>query len=344
MQTYQLLGGCAPSSREDVYVFAIAPVTNRGLAAITSADELLLLNRDSLDQSDVGRLQGAPVGLTSLVVADQGTAVICAGGDGAVTVFDLRTRSRAAQFKSEKPVNALASRRNDVALGSESVVSLWDRRQTKIRWQNTEVNDEITALNFHPSRDNLLLSGGDDGLVCIFDTEVQEEQDSLLQAVNHGPIHKTGFLGSTDLYALSSDQNLALHSLTVDDVDVEADRTPAPDQLGDLRPAVPCEYVIDILQSGQDHVVACGSHSYSRVDLVKLDRGIGLSLDQRIVLEGAHGEEIVRSVYVDDENGTIFTAGEDGRVAAFRPRDSAPPVTPAKAKVKKVSDARYKPY
>ncbi|EXJ59933.1 hypothetical protein A1O7_04081 [Cladophialophora yegresii CBS 114405] len=219
-----------------------------------------------------------------------------------------------------------------------------DRRQTKLRWQNTEVNDEITALNFHPSRDNLLLSGADDGVVCIFDTEVQEEQDSLLQAVNHGPIHKAGFLGSTDLYALSSDQNLALHPLTVDDVDVEADETPAPEQLGDLRPAVPCEYVIDILQSGQDHVVACGSHSYSRVDLVKLDRGTGLRLDRRIVLEGAHGEEIVRSVYVDDENGTIFTAGEDGRVAAFRPGDSAPPVTPAKAKAKKASDARYKPY
>jgi hypothetical protein len=41
--------------------------------------------------------------------------------------------------------------------------------------------------------------------------------------------------------------------------------------------------------------------SYSRVDLVKVDRGIGLSLDRRIVLEDAHGEEIVRSVYVDDE-------------------------------------------
>ncbi|EXJ59934.1 hypothetical protein A1O7_04082 [Cladophialophora yegresii CBS 114405] len=100
MQAYQQLGSCAPSSREDVYVFAIAPVTNRGLAAITSADELLLLDRGSLAQSNVGRLQGAPVGLTSLVVADQGTAVICAGGDGAVAVFDLRSGSRAAQFKS----------------------------------------------------------------------------------------------------------------------------------------------------------------------------------------------------------------------------------------------------
>ena len=97
-------------------------------------------------------------------------------------------------------------------------------------------------------------------MACIFDTHIQEEQDSLLQAVNHGPIHKAGFLGLTDLYALSSDQNLALHTVTVDDADTEGDQTPAPNHLGDLRPAVPCEYVIDVFHSGPEHIVACGSH------------------------------------------------------------------------------------
>lgn len=128
-----------------------------------------------------------------------------------------------------------------------------------MRWQNREINDEITALDFHPSKNHLLLSGGDDGLVSIFDTQISEEEDSLLQAVNHGPVHKAGFLGQTDLYALSSDQNLALHSLTLEDADADSD-VPGPDQMGDLRPIVPCEYVIDILHTGPDHVVACGSH------------------------------------------------------------------------------------
>jgi WD40 repeat protein len=142
-------------------------------------------------------------------------------------------------------------------------VSGRERRQNKVRWQNTEVNDEITAVDFHPSRDNLLLSGADDGAVCIFDTHIEEEQDSLLQAVNHSPIHKAGFFGPTDLYALSSDQILSLHSLTVDDASEGAGQvTPPPDQLGDLRPAIPCEYVIDVLQSGPDQLVACGSHRY----------------------------------------------------------------------------------
>lgn len=126
-----------------------------------------------------------------------------------------------------------------------------------MRWQNAENNDEIVALDFHPTRDNFVLSGGDDGLVSIFDTRIAEEDDSLVQAVNHGPIHKAGFLGHDDLYALSSDQNLALHSLTLDDNEIER---PMPDLLGDLRPVVPCEYIIDVFRSGFDHVVACGSH------------------------------------------------------------------------------------
>ncbi|KAJ9611764.1 hypothetical protein H2200_004948 [Cladophialophora chaetospira] len=306
LRTYQQLSGCAPSRNDDVYVFAIAPTANHGLAAITSADELLLLNRDRLNSHDLATLQGVPQGVTSLVVADQGTTAICAGGDGNVAFFDLRTGSKTTHFNSDSMIWLSA---------------------------NTEVNDEITALDFHPSRDSLLLTGGDDGVACIFDIQIQEEQDSLLQAVNHGPIHKAGFLGLTDLYALSSDQNLALHSITVDDADTEVDQTPAADDLGDLRPTVPCEYVIDVLQSGPEHVVACGSHSQSRVDLVKVERGTGISLDQRIVLQGAHGEEIVRSVYVDEENGTIFTAGEDGRIAAFRLQGTTtPPSKPAKSK------------
>lgn len=127
----------------------------------------------------------------------------------------------------------------------------------QLRWQNGENNDEITSLNFHPTQGKFLLSGGDDGLVSVFDTQITDEDDSLMQAINHAPIHKAGFFGSDDLYALSSDQNLAMHSLTLDDTD--ADR-PAPDLLGDLRPIVPCEYVIDILQTGSNYVAACGSH------------------------------------------------------------------------------------
>ncbi|KAK4943792.1 hypothetical protein LTR10_016695 [Elasticomyces elasticus] len=347
LNTYREVGSCAPSRHNDVYIFSIAPLARDGLAAITSANELLLLqDRGNLGTSSVSVLSDCPEGVTSLVVADAGQTAFCAGSDGHVAVYDYRSRAKAAEFRlGFKALNAIACRGTEVAVGGDAVVSVWDRRQTRVRWQNTELNDEITALNFHPTQDNVLLAGGDDGLVSIFDTQIAEEEDSLLQAVNHGPIHKAGFLGTTDLYALSSDQNLALHSLTLEDTDATE---PSPDLLGDLRTVIPCEYVIDVFQTGPDYVVACGSHSKSRVDLVKLSRGSGFDLSQRIVLEGAHGEEVVRSIFADDATGTIFTAGEDGRIAAFRQSEgqsvSSPASTTLKLKKGLTADARYKPY
>ncbi|KAJ9646870.1 hypothetical protein H2204_000562 [Knufia peltigerae] len=351
IQICEGLASRAPSGQKDVYVFSITPLADQAMAAITSADELLILqDRGTLNTSPVSTVQGVPRGLTSLVSSDAGRIAVCAGRDGNVVLVDTRTQTTVGHFETGKPAHAVACRENDVAVGTDAIVSVWDRRQMRKRWQNTELNDEITALDFHPTRDNVLLAGGDDGLVSLFDTQIVEEEDSLLQAVNHGPIHKAGFLGGSDLYALSSDQNLALHSLTLEEEETDPTIEPSPDQFGDLRPAVPCEYVIDVFPTGPDYVVACGSHSKSRVDLVKLQRGRPLDPSQRIVLENAHGEEVVRSIFPDEANGVIFTAGEDGRIMAFRPKEAAqtasssPTIKTPKSKKGGSTDTRYRPY
>lgn len=131
-----------------------------------------------------------------------------------------------------------------------------DARQNRQVWQNAENNDEITITSFHPTRTNILLTGGDDGLVSIFDTDIADEEDSLLQAINHGPVHKAGFLGDNRIYALSSDQNFAVHPVSTPG----DEQDPSPTLIGDLRPVIPCQYVVDVLKSGQDYVVASGTN------------------------------------------------------------------------------------
>ena len=49
-------------------------------------------------------------------------------------------------------------------------------------------------LRFHPGSDNFLLSGSTDGLVNILDTRIADEDEVVIQAVNHGSIHHAGFL------------------------------------------------------------------------------------------------------------------------------------------------------
>ena len=142
-----------------------------------------------------------------------------------------------------------------------------------MKWQSTENNDDITGLQFHPSRGNYLLGGGVDGLVSIFDTNISDEDDSLLQVVKHGPIHKAGFLSDKVIFALSHDEQLSIHPMTIEDEDdalagpssnshkARTDDVP-PVHFHDLRPLLDCDYAIDVLHVGDNSFVATGNHTY----------------------------------------------------------------------------------
>lgn len=45
----------------------------------------------------------------------------------------------------------------------------------------------------------------------------------------------------------------------------------------------------------------------------------GFSAETSVGLPGAHGSELVRSFCVFDQEQTVFTAGEDGQIIAWRP-------------------------
>ncbi|KPI44275.1 putative WD repeat-containing protein [Cyphellophora attinorum] len=341
-RSFQSVAQCKPSSQADVYIYKIVPVTDSKIAGITSADELFLVD-GQLGSGTVIQLPGPPKTISTLVTTSDGNGFICAGGSGDVFLYDVRTRERAGKVNVGKGVTAMSLSGSALAVGTEyvnhqAVVSVWDVRQlSKPQWQNAENHDDITAIDFHPSRTNLLLAGGDDGQVSIFDSTVVEEEDSLVQGLNQGPVHKAGFLDQSSFYALSSDQNLALHPV-FDDTRTEE---PKPIDMGDVRPLIPCEYVVDIVKSGTAATIATGSHSKSRVDLVAIQPDGNFDLQNRIVLEGAHSEEIVRSIFTSDETGLIYTAGEDGQIQVFR---EAAGTSETSSRKSKKEGGRYKPY
>lgn len=109
-------------------------------------------------------------------------------------------------------------------------------------------------------------------------------------------------------------------------------------------------------------------HSEPHVDLVQLDTSTSSQLlhDEAIRLIGAHGEEIVRSIYVDElvsnsvslqqkrfffnglfQSGVIYSAGEDGHVTAFREEESqvhTSTIKQAKKGHKSANNLRFRPY
>jgi len=178
----------------------------------------------------------------------------------------------------------------------------------------------IDQVQFQPQRSQKLISGSTDGLVNLYDLTQKDEDEALIQVANHGSsINHAGFLSASQFFALSHDEKFSIYH--VDDQENLTDDLP-PTAFGDLRPRINCEYVVDVIPSGAgEAIIGAGSHSKQELDLVALRLTEGsweLDPYNTIRLPGAHGEEIVRSMYFDHSAHTIFTAGEDGKIKAWR--------------------------
>lgn len=106
-----------------------------------------------------------------------------------------------------------------------------------------------------------MLSGSTDGLVNIYDTTVAEEDDALVQVINHGSVHHAGYLSDKTIYALSHDEVFSIHPATSPDDQSEA-LDPKPAHFGDLRPVLSCEYVAQLFLGSQGAHLAIGNKEY----------------------------------------------------------------------------------
>ena len=176
-------------------------------------------------------------------------------------------------------------------------------------------------MQFHPAFPQRLLSGSTDGLINIYDTTHTDEDEALVQVANHGSsIHHSCFLSNFEFCALSHDENFSIYHSECQENDSE-DRL--PNTFGDLRSRLECEYVVDVIPSlgHGEAIIAAGSHSKQQLDIIALRHtGTEWTFDPSnlIRLRGAHGDEIVRSTYFNHGTNSIFTAGEDGKIKAWR--------------------------
>ena len=97
-RTYVQLASCNPSAHDNTYVYHIAASLDNLLAAITSKDEVLVVDGAYLSSTAVSRLNGAPKGLTTLTAADHGRSLYCGDSAGYVSCFDVRTASKTGSF------------------------------------------------------------------------------------------------------------------------------------------------------------------------------------------------------------------------------------------------------
>lgn len=105
-----------------------------------------------------------------------------------------------------------------------------------------------------------MLSGSTDGLVNIYNTTIADEDDALVQVINHGSVHHAGFLTEKTIYALSHDEVFSIHPATDPD---EQTQEPDPVQFGDLRQPLDCEYIAQLCIGSQGPYIAAGNKMYA---------------------------------------------------------------------------------
>ncbi|GAW21109.1 hypothetical protein ANO14919_106260 [Xylariales sp. No.14919] len=320
-------------TREEVYVLDIIPFTS-GPATISSDQKLSLFNPLSLKTGPTVNLVTNHGNITCARAFDAANSVVCtAGQNGTISMWDLRQDVRqagVAQFTTEGQVPVLSVACSNtgfsVAAGTElknhqASIIIWDVRSTstpKLHYKEVH-SDDVTELNFHPSDQNILLSGSTDGLVNICDTRITDEDEVIIQTFNHdSSIHHAAFLNDTEVYAISHDERLALY-----DMAQEYEKGAATTDFGDMRAVLGCQYIANVTAkaNGAGAVIGAGAHEQQAFELIHLTKGDSWALDRgnSVGLPGAHSEEIVRSFCFYDEAQMVFSAGEDGFIKAWRP-------------------------
>jgi len=244
----------------------------------------------------------------------------------APVIYLLKTIINAATEQNAPVLSLACSSPYAVAAGTElkdhqATVVIWDMRsfgKPVVQYIESH-SDDITELQFHPTKPQILLSGSTDGLVNIYDTTILDEEEALHQTINHGAsIHRANFLSETDIFALSHDEKLSMYELVTDLG--EGVEEPPPVYFGDVRENLGGEYVANVFRRPDGGaVIGIGAHSQASFDLVQLKKNQSWSYspESRVSLRGGHGSEIVRSFCFLDAHEVVWTAGEYGKIIAW---------------------------
>nr|GLL42587.1 WD repeat-containing protein 89 homolog [Ipomoea trifida] len=219
---------------------------------------------------------------------------------------------------------------NLVAAGCNSQILFWDwRTQKRVACLDESHMEDVTQVQFIPGHQNKLLSASVDGLICLFDTGGDiNDDDHLASVLNVGTsIGKVGFFGETNkkLWCLTHIETLSVWDwqderaeATFDDARSLASKSWILDQV---------DYFVDCHYSAEeDQLWAVGGTNGGTIGYFPIGykgtRAIG---PPDVVLQGGH-EGVVRSVVPMSrlsagitQNKGIFgwTGGEDGRLCCW---------------------------
>ncbi|CCG20689.1 hypothetical protein CORT_0A03000 [Candida orthopsilosis Co 90-125] len=324
-----------------------------GFAASTSSGDLFGYSLQNVSTPIINIKSAHETSINDMKVIDDNLIATCST-DG-IKVWDVRVGSSQATLGNGRSnFLSLASRGNLLAggtelLGADAEVHIWDLRNSAqlVKSFVDSHHDDVTALEFHPTFSNYLMSGSTDGYVNIYDLSKSDEDEALHQVINFGSVHSCHFVTESRISVLTHIETLLFHDLN--DTNYEELVGPKHVDKGDLREQwVDNEYVIDISPSG---FAAYGANSLKKLSIIPFNPKKEKFKDSKsISFPGGHSEEVVRDVLIKPNTTQCLTCGEDGKVKLWElpgtlkyySIGSTPPVSISKTKNKSDTKKHHK--
>lgn len=279
------------------------------------------------------RLVGHTDRVTDITFAGAaGDVFMSSSCDGTVKVWDARTGRGVAEVRGVESSTSSAEDAgnvNSVSVGCGGLVfacavddgvSFFDpRTYQRIGGYRDNHTDTVTCARFNPDPtcNTQLLTAGDDGLVCLYDTTQTDPNSALLSVMNTmSPVNRAGFFGpqGQGVYVLASSETLGLwHTPTSQCI---ADYT-------DIRERLGCDYLVDCHSDEALNLnLMCGKWNGDAL----VAEVTNTAVLPRMTLTGGH-TATVRGCCRVSVGGSVsgpgsgfVTCGEDARICVWNPR------------------------
>ncbi|XP_072169715.1 WD repeat-containing protein 89-like [Diadema setosum] len=297
------------------------------LAALACSNHSIkLVGKETM--TSAGELKGHSGPLSGVKFAHRNPfTVFSSSKDGTVRCWDTRMkRNKAPQVFTGYEGNSFTSfdincSDDILSAGTEAVendayLMFWDRRSTNLLGTYKECHsDDITQVKFHPTKSSSLATGSTDGLVCVFDTSQNNEEDALVTTLNSdSSVSRIGWCGTNSEY---------LYCLTHTDTILIFDAVESSEitRFGAIRESLKedccqVDYLVDCFyHSSLKSLIVLGGTNSGDTHLLTVGRD---RLHFVHPLKGIH-KGVVRCLHWDNQTETLITGGEDGVVSSWQP-------------------------
>ncbi|KAL9235770.1 hypothetical protein vseg_010506 [Gypsophila vaccaria] len=320
----------------DDYIFQLTPTEDWSAMAVSLSNNSLKLYSPETGQY-LGECRGHNATINEIAFGDplsnsSPSLLYSCSSDATLRAWDCRC------FQQVSVINAGPSQEvfsfsfgggnNLLAGGCKAQVLIWDWRNKKqVACLEESHTEDVTQVRFAPGTQNKLLSASVDGLMCIFDTTGDINDDDHLESVlNVGTsIGKIGFFGQNNqkLWCLSHIETLSVWDWKEENLIADFPDTRSMASDGWTRDHI--DYFIDCHSSSEDDrlwiigATNAGTIGYFPVNYK--ERTIGSA---EAILEDGH-VGVVRSVLPKSgfpgqslSNGIFgWSGGEDGRLCCW---------------------------